>query len=203
MKSKTVDKNPLPQTKEILPAEPAALGLTGLAVAALVIGSGYVGLTSGIDKILMIPWILLFGGIAQLIAGIMDFKRNNIFGATVFTIYALAMSAIALTLFFTIFGGVAIDISHYGFGLIGILTFTLIATIASMMTNKILLIILVIVDIAVIALIFHYLTGSSALIGGIFLLFTSALSFYAVAAILINSIAKKTILPLGHAVWKP
>lgn len=203
MKSKTVDKNPLPQTKEILPAEPAALGLTGLAVAALVIGSGYVGLTSGIDKILMIPWILLFGGIAQLIAGIMDFKRNNIFGATVFTIYALAMSAIALTLFFTIFGGVAIDISHYGFGLIGILTFTLIATIASLMTNKILLIILVIVDIAVIALIFHYLTGSSAMIGGIFLLFTSALSFYAVAAILINSIAKKTILPLGHAVWKP
>lgn len=203
MKTKTVEKNALSQSKEFLPAEPAALGLTGLAVAALVIGSGYLGLTSGVDKVLMIPWILFFGGIAQLIAGIMDFKRNNIFGATVFTIYALAMCAIALTLFFTIFGGVNIDISHYGFGLIGILVFTLIATIASLMTNKILLIILIVVDIAVIGLIFHYLAGSSAVIGGIFLLLTSALSFYAVSAILINSLAKKTILPLGHAVWKP
>jgi len=133
----------------------------------------------------------------------MDFKRNNIFGATVFTIYSMAMLSISLTLFFITFGNVAFDIAHYGYGLIAILTFTLIATIASMMANKVLFIILVVVDIAVVVLILHYLTGAPALIGGIFLILTSVISFYAVASILINSMAKKTILPMGDPFWKP
>ena len=200
---KTIQDDKTIQTKEISPAEPAALGLTGLAVAALVIGSGYLGVTSGIDKVLMIPWILFFGACAQLIAGLTDFKRNNIFGGTVFCVYSLTMFSIALTLFFVTFGEVNFDISHYGFGLIGILTFTLIATFASFMVNKILLFILIAVNIAVIGLIFHYLAGASSLVGGIFLVITSALSFYAVAAILINSMAKKNILPVGGPILKP
>jgi succinate-acetate transporter protein len=191
------------QTNTPLPAEPAALGLTGLAVAALVIGSGYMGLTSGIDKVLMVPWVLFFGASAQLIAGIIDFKRNNIFGATVFTIYAMTMFSISLTLLFTIFGEVTFDIAHYGYGLIAILTFTLIATIASLMAHKILLIILLVVDVALVGLIFHYLAGAPTMTGGIFLILTSALSFYAVAGILINTMAGKEIIPLGTPVLKP
>lgn len=190
-------------TQTMLPAEPAALGLIGLAVAALVIGSGYLGLTSGINKLLMIPWVLFFGACIQLIAGVIDFKRNNIFGATVFTGYAMTMFAISLTLFFTIFGGVTFDISHYAFGLIAILVFSFIATVTSLMINKVLFAILIVVDIAVVNLIIHYLTGASSLIGGIFLLVTSALSFYGAASALINTVAGKTILPMGEPIWKP
>mgnify|MGYP006306835581 CR=1 FL=1 len=203
MAKKLIDEDSLKELNDKLPAEPAALGLTGLAVAALVIGSGYLDLTSSVDKVLMVPWILFFGACAQLIAGITDFKRNNIFGATVFSVYAFAMFSIALTLFFIIFGGVSFDIAHYGFGLIAILVFTLIATIASLMAHKILLIILLVVDVAVTGLIFHYLAGYPTFIGGLFLIFTSILSFYAVAAILLNTMANKTILPLGEPVWKP
>ena len=203
MNKKTDKTDATTKTKESLPAEPAALGLTGLGVAALVIGSGYLGFTSGIDKVLMVPWILFFGACAQLIAGVTDFKRNNIFGATVFSVYAFAMFSIALTLFFIIFGGVNFDIAHYGFGLIAILAFSLIATFASLMAHKILFIILIVVDIAVIGLIFHYLSGAPTFTGGLFLIFTSILSFYAVAAILINTMAGKTILPLGEPIWKP
>lgn len=187
----------------MISAEPAALGLIGLAVAALVIGSGYIGLTSGIDKVLMVPWILFFGATAQLIAGGMDFKRDNIFGATVFTVYAMTMYSISLTLFFIIFGGVTFDISHYAFGLIAILAFSIIATIASLMTNKVLFIILIVVDIAVAGLILHYLTGFSSVLGGLFLILTSILSFYAAASVLINTIAGKAILPMGKPFWKP
>ena len=106
-------------------------------------------------------------------------------------------------MFFITFGNVTFDIAHYGYGLIAILTFTLIATIASMMANKVLFIILVVVDIAVVGLILHYLTGVPALTGGLFLILTSVLSFYAVASILLNSMAKKTILPMGDPFWKP
>jgi len=188
-------------------AEPASLGLIGLAVAALVIGGAYAGLTHGDlmgSKSLMIPWILMFGATSQLIASLMDFKRNNIFGATVFGTYAMTMYSIAITLFIALFGGEGegVEFSHYAYGLIAILFFSLIATVASLMTNKVLFAILIAVDVAVIVLIPHYLMGSNALLAGIALFVTSALSFYGAAAILINTMAGKTILPLGSPLWK-
>lgn len=191
------------KTNPTLPAEPAALGLVGLAVAALVIGSGYLGITSGTDKVLMVPWVLFFGATAQLIAGLIDFKRNNIFGATVFTVFAMAMFSISLTLLFTIFGEVNFDLSHYAFGLIAILGFCFIATVASLMVNKVFLIILIVVDIAILNLILHYLIGVSTLIAGSFLIVTSVLSLYCVASILINTMSGKKLLSMGGPMWKP
>ena len=187
----------------MLAAESAPLGLIGLAVATLVLASTDLGLTSHTAKSLMIPWVLFFGATAQLIAGTVEFKRNNIFGATVFTTYAMTMYAIAFTLFITIFTGVEFDIAHYGFGLIAILVFSLIATAASLMTNKMLFIILIFVDLAVIALILHYLFDTAAFPAGVFLLCTSISSFYTAMAVLLNNMAGKTILPLGAAIWSP
>lgn len=184
-------------------ADPAPLGLIGLAVATLVLASTDLGLVSSEAKSLMIPWVLFFGATAQLIAGAIEFKRNNIFGATVFTTYSMTMYAIALTLFITIFTGVEFDIAHYGFGLIAILVFSLIATTASLITNKMLFIILIFVDLAVIALILHYLYGITAFPAGVFLLGTSVSSFYTAMAILLNNMAGKTILPLGKSIWSP
>ncbi len=186
----------------MLTAEPAALGLIGLAVAALVLSSTDLGLASS-SKSLMIPWVLFFGATAQIVAGIMDFKRKNIFGATVFTTYAMTMYSISLTLFITIFTDVKFDITHYAYGLIAILVFSIIATVASLMTNKILFSILIFVDLAVVLLIAHYLYSVSAVLAGVFLLLTSVFSFYAAAAILLNTMANKTILPLGSPIWKP
>ena len=183
-------------------AEPAPLGLIGLAVAALILGSADIGLTSGASKSLMIPWILFFGATAQLIAGLVEFKRNNVFGATVFSTYAMTMYAIAITLFITIFAEVPFDISHYAYGLIGILFFSIIATMASLMTNKILFSILIAVDLAVLLLIPHYLFGFSSVPAGIFLITTSLLSFYASAAVLLNTLSGKSILPVGNPLWK-
>ena len=182
-------------------AEPAALGLFGLAVAAFVLGAADLGLTSS-SKSLMIPWVLMFGATAQLIASVMDFKRKNIFGATVFGIYSMTMYAIAITLIITIFTDTA-QIIHYAFGLIAILFFSIIATVASLMTNKVLFAILIAVDLAVISLIPHYLNGISPQPAGVFLMITSALSFYGAGAVLINTIAGKTIIPLGKPLWKP
>jgi len=187
-------------------AEPAALGLLGLAVAALILGVADLGLSTGPEfgsKSLMIPWILMFGATSQLIACLMDFKRNNIFGATVFGTYAMTMYSIAITLLIINFSGETnFEIFHYGFGLLAILIFSLIATIASLMTNKALFSILIAVDIAVIALLPHYFMGMSSIPAGIFLIITSVLSFYTAAAVLINTMAKKTVLPLGSAIWK-
>ena len=187
----------------VVVAEPAPLGLIGLAVAALVLASADLGLASSTLKSLMIPWVLFFGATAQLIAGTMEFKRNNVFGATVFTTYGMTMYSIALTLFIMIFMGVQVDKTYYAYGLIGILVFSLIATVATLMLNKTFFAILVAVDLAVGSLIPHYLVGISPMFAGFFLLCTSALSFYAAAAILLNTISGKVVLPLGKALWNP
>jgi succinate-acetate transporter protein len=184
-------------------ADPAPLGLIGLAVAALVLASTDLGLVSSSAKSLMIPWVLFFGATAQLIAGTIEFKRNNIFGATVFSTYSMTMYAIALTLFITIFTNVEFKIEHYAFGLIAIIVFSLIATAASLMTNKMLFIIMIFVDLAVIALIPHYLYGITAFPAGIFLLCVSISSFYTAMAILINNMTGKIIMPLGKSIWNP
>jgi len=186
-----------------LSTEPAALGLFGLAVAALLLAVTDLGLASAENSALMIPWILFFGATAQFVAGIMEFKRNNIFGATVFTFFSLAMYSIALTGYINTFTDVTVDMNHYVAGLVAVMVFLIIVTFASMMTNKVLFTIVVAVDIALPLLMAHYLYDLSAVYAGVFLLITSALSFYAAAAVLLNSMAQKEILPLGSPMWEP
>ena len=186
-------------------ADPAALGLIGLGVAALVLGAVDLQFVSSApSKSLMIPWILFFGATAQLIAGAMEFKRNNIFGATVFSVYAMTMYSIALTL---VINNSSVlnpgNLAHYAYGLIGILLFSVIATVASLMTNKVLFVILIAVDLAVALLIPHYLFEMSAQPAGVFLILTSVLSFYAAAAIILNTMAGRTVLPVGKPLWTP
>ena len=198
IKSETIVKS-LP----ILAAEPAPLGLIGLAIAALVLASTDLKLASSAAKSLMIPWTLFLGATAQLIAGIMDYKRNNIFGATAFTTYSLLWYSVSLTLFITIFTGVKFDITHYAYGLIGFLIFSIILTVASLMTNKTLFAIILFIDLAIVALVLNILCKTAAEIVGVFLVLVSVFSFYGAAGVLLNTMAGKTVLPLGKAIITP
>ena len=68
-------------------ADPTTLGLFGLALVTLVASSQKLGITTGYS--LVLPWALLLGGMAQLIASMFDFKHNNLFGSTAFGAYGL------------------------------------------------------------------------------------------------------------------
>jgi uncharacterized protein len=184
-------------------ADPAVLGLTGLAIAALVLAAGDLGLASGAAKSLMIPWTLMLGATAQLIAGLIDFRRNNMFGATAFTTYSLLWYAISLTLFITIYTGAEFDITHYAYGLIGFLVFSLILTLGSMMTTKILFLVLVFIDLALVAFVLDILAGSPSQLVGAFLILVAASSFYGACGMLINTMSGRSLVPLGGPIWRP
>lgn len=194
---KEINNPPLPA------ADPAPLGLIGLAVATLVLGLTDLGLASSTNKSLMIPWAIFLGATAQLIAGIIDFKRKNIFGGTAFTLYAMLWYSVALTLYIPAFTGVGYDMTHYAFGLIGFLIFSSIMTMASLMTNKVLVIILIFIDLAIGMLILNILTGLSTVFVGTFLICLSASSFYGAGATLLNTMAGRIVLPLGKPIWTP
>jgi succinate-acetate transporter protein len=68
-------------------ANPAALGLLGFGMTTVLLNlhnAGFFPLSA-----MILGMGIFYGGIAQVIAGIMEWKKNNTFGTTAFTSYGL------------------------------------------------------------------------------------------------------------------
>jgi len=68
-------------------ANPAGLGLLAFGMTTMLLSLHNLGLY-GLDSTILTMGIF-YGGIAQVIAGIFEFKKGNTFGATAFTSYGL------------------------------------------------------------------------------------------------------------------
>ena len=68
-------------------ANPAPLGLMGFGLTTVLLSSVNAGLLPAGGEPVVIPLAMAFGGTAQIIAGIMEFRTGNVFGATAFTSY--------------------------------------------------------------------------------------------------------------------
>ena len=68
-------------------ANPAPLGLMGFGLTTVLLSSINAGLLPVAGEPVVIPLAMAFGGTTQIIAGIMEFKTGNVFGATAFTSY--------------------------------------------------------------------------------------------------------------------
>jgi hypothetical protein len=79
-------------------ANPAPLGLLGFGVTTILLNlhnAGFFGLDS-----MILSMGIFYGGIAQIIAGIMEFKKGNTFGVTAFTSYGLFWISLVFLLVF-------------------------------------------------------------------------------------------------------
>lgn len=188
-------------------ADPSALGLTGLAMVTLVAASQKLGLTEGLS--IIIPWAILLGGVAQLMACVYDFKHNNLFGATAFGIYGLFWIAVASSWMIKlgVFGetlAAGVDVRQLGMVFLGYMIISIFLTIAAFKTNKVLIAIMVLIDVLFLGLMmdsfkmgeaWHSIAAWSELI-------ISLLGFYAAGANLLNKMYGRVILPLGSAIMK-
>jgi hypothetical protein len=193
-------------------ADPSALGLFGLALVTLVASSQKLGLTTGTN--LVIPWAIFLGASAQLAAGIYDFKHNNTLGGTTFFGYALFWYGVAMTWMIQlgVFGAVIatnFDIHQLGVAFIGYLIFTLYMTVGFANTNKVLFIILILIDLLFIGLSIQTLGvpnsefaefGHKLAAYSEFLI--SLFSFYGSAANVLNNKYGRVMLPLGGPVMR-
>jgi uncharacterized protein len=68
-------------------ADPAPLGLAAFALTTFVLSMFNSGLVSAKGEPIVLGLALAYGGLAQLLAGMWEFKNNNAFGATAFTSY--------------------------------------------------------------------------------------------------------------------
>jgi succinate-acetate transporter protein len=73
-------------------ANPAPLGLAGFGLTTVVLSSINAGLLPGDAPTLIaavVPLAFSFGGVGQIIAGVLEYKNGNTFGMVAFTSYGL------------------------------------------------------------------------------------------------------------------
>src|SRR5436190_19545552 len=70
-----------------IPADPGPLGLAGFALTTFVLSMFNADLVSRAGEPVVLGLALAYGGLAQLLAGMWEFRNNNAFGATAFTSY--------------------------------------------------------------------------------------------------------------------
>ncbi len=188
-------------------ADPTPLGLAGLAMVTLVASSSKLGITEGTS--LVIPWAIFLGALAQLLAGYLDFKHNNLFGAIAFSLYGFFWLGVGSSWMIThgLFGEsmqASADISQLGFGFLGYFILSVIITFAAFRTTTFLAVIMIFIDILLLGLTmdtlgfggcWHSIAAWSELI-------ISMLSFYGCAAALLNKMYDRVILPVGGPLCK-
>lgn len=188
-------------------ADPAPLGLTGLAMVTFVAASQKLGWTEGLS--LLIPWAIFLGGIAQLMACVYDFKHNNLFGATAFGLYGLFWVSVAASWMIKlgVFGttlAAGFDPRQLGVVFLGYMIISLFLMVASFKTNKALIAIMVLINVLLLGLAMDAfgMGGYWHIIAAWSELTISLLGFYAAGASLLNKMYGRTMLPLGSPIMK-
>ena len=70
-----------------VPANPAPLGLAGFGITTLVLSLVNANLISGASLTVVLGLAVAYGGLAQFVAGIWEFRTGNTFGAVAFCSY--------------------------------------------------------------------------------------------------------------------
>ena len=182
-------------------ANPAALGLVGFGLTTVLLSLINAGLLPAGGEPVVFPLALALGGTAQMIAGIMEYKVANTFGATAFIAYGAFWWWFALLLLFN--GNHVIDLSAAGptvgvcLLLWGLFTFGL--WIGTFRLTRLLFLIFLTLWIAFLLLGLAGVLGMPMLhtLGGWVGLFCGLLAMYGSFAITTNTTFGRTVIPVG------
>ncbi|KJR47230.1 Transcriptional regulator [Desulfosporosinus sp. I2] len=188
------------EIRESAIADPGPLGLAGFALTTFILSMSNAHFVPAELGALFVPLALFYGGLAQILAGMWEFKKNNTFGAVAFTTYGafwmgLATLVILETLKILNFGASA----HAAIGLylIGFTIFSFYMWIGTFRLNNALLSVFSFLMICFILLDLAEFGYISSVPGGIFGLITAACAWYTSAAGILNPLYGRTVLPVG------
>jgi succinate-acetate transporter protein len=187
-------------------ANPAPLGLLGFGMTTVLLNLHNASLFPLDTMILAMG--LAYGGLAQVIVGIMEFRKGNTFGTVAFTSYGLFWWSLVLLLVLpnnSIFTGLSAPtetaMAAYFF-MWGLFTFTMFF--GTLNTNRALQFVFMSLAILFLMLTIRELTGNPTLFGnftfnnltGIEGVICGASAVYLAFAEVLNEVHKKTVLPI-------
>jgi succinate-acetate transporter protein len=183
----------------LLIADPAPLGLAAFGITLMVFSMFTAGLVDRTGLPVVLGLALAYGGIAQLLAGMWEFRRGNTFGAVVFGSYgAFWLSYSLLQQFFAgrIPGaerGSAIALFYISWAIL-----TALLWVASTRTTAVVSLMLFLLALSFLMLGIGDAGAHSELVklGGWFGLASAAAALYAAFASVTNSTVERTLLPL-------
>lgn len=176
---------------------PAVVGLAGFGLTTLLLQFHNIGLI-GIGPVLAMG--LIFGGLAQFIAGFMEQKVGNNFGFSAFVAYGAFWMGLAIIWLLNHFNVYPVSASDLGYYLLAWAMFTSILLFASFYVHKAMAITFILLEIGFILLIIGHFGYPKMNVVAAYVLILCALSaWYMMAAIVINDVAGKTVLPVGTA----
>lgn len=172
-------------------ANSAPLGLCAFALTTFVLSAANAKLFSGATVVIGLA--AFYGGLAQLLAGMWEFKTGNTFGATAFTSYGAFWLAVAATLQFNLIP------NHAAFGvfLLGWTIFTALMFVASLRLNMALITVFGLLTLTFLMLSLGEFGLPTAQLGGWLGLATAFAAWYAALAGLLASGKSVFTLPIG------
>ena len=173
-------------------ANPAPLGLCAFALTTFVLSAANAKLFTGAEVVIGLA--LFYGGIAQVLAGMWEFKTGNTFGATAFTSYGAFWLAVAASLQLHLIP----NETAFGFFLLGWTIFTGLLLLASLRTTMALIVLFALLLVTFLMLTLDAFGMGTKQVGGYLGLATAAVAWYAALAGLLASMPSAPFtLPVG------
>jgi hypothetical protein len=178
-------------------ANPAPLGLCAFGMTTMLLSLHNAGLTALASPILAMT--IFYGGVAQAIVGIMEWKKNNSFGMLTFGSFGFFWISFAALLMLPALGLAKgpqpVDLAAF-LSIWGIFAFGLF--ICTLAMHRLLQVTLAAVVLLVVLLVAAELTGSAMvlILGGIVGIIAGGLAFYMGMGQVINEIFGRRVLPV-------
>ena len=183
------------QSMERKMGNPAAVGLAGFGLTTLLLQFHNIGLL-GLGPVVAMGFI--FGGLAQMIAGFQEHKNGNNFGYSAFVSYGSFWIGLGIIWMLNHFEIYKSSHSDVGFFMLAWTLYTVILFIAALRVHKAMAITFGLLLIGFILLVIgHFGYPIFNVIAGYELIFCALGAWYMMAAIIINDLAGKAVIPVG------
>lgn len=185
-------------------ADPGPLGLAAFAMTTFVLSCVNAGLLKAGVGTIVLSLALFYGGGAQLLAGMWEFRKNNTFGALAFTSYgAFWLAYWGISKFFSPADGTsASDIGNaVGVFLLAWFIFTAYMTVAALRVSGAVTGVFVLLTITYLILAIGEFAGASGVtkLGGWIGIITALAAWYTSFAGVTNTTWRRTVLPTWPA----
>ncbi len=196
----TTDDAPAVATQGTGIADPAPLGLAAFALTTFLlsaVNAGWANNTSGLD---WLGYALAYGGLAQLLAGMWEFRNRNVFGSTAFSTYGAFWIGLALWLLLAHASSTDKDL---GWILLAFAIFNTYMLIFSTQLNVAVFGVFLTLELTEIFLFIGAFAANTTMlkVGGYIGVITALVAWYASAAGVINGMKGRTVVPVGKPLF--